>query len=1304
MIKNYVRPQLLIRQLLDRTPTAVARQLNAFVVGPQYDLFRYTNEDERANMVGVLFEQNSDPSASERQLVPYEGLLATHTVDTTFDRLFGENLEGRLWLQESPTTITDVELYNIKVKSLAEPNKIHLTYRTAVAGTAVFQGGVILSIPVAAGGTGYTIAPLVTITDGGGTGAEATATISGGSVTALTVTSPGSGYTSAPTVTIAVPDKTVNVGSKLSSETWPLLTELHGRPARSGDVLYSTFGSSTFRRSLREVERETVDSHFGSNAGKDNSILGAASTNPAASTPAAVSNFTAPTNWSDNLTLGALLTVTMNSGGTNYTAGDVLTVIQAGGLGNGAEITVDTVNGSGVVTAHTVSKGGVDYGASGLTFSGGTGSGFSETSHTVDTASVAADWSGLIEGAKFGGFYGDRYTITVTNSGNATNARVRIRTASGAFSADDVSVTKPGLRTFVVDHSALGGLKLSLRAPNSTTDLRAGDVFIFNVKGVYLPLMISNVVGAVKVTNGGSGYTSAPTVAFAGGSGTAAAATARINGLLTIAVTAGGTGYNQATTTVDTLSSGTPEEIATAVPIIVGGVITQVVITNPGYGYDLASFAVTFTDTDGVPGSGATATANRNSGKVTRVDVTAGGRDYITAPSVSFSGGAGTGAAATAVLDTTGTTRDLTITGTYDGPSDTTYTIAVVTGSVGGTDGFADAVVRVTDSTGIDQVQEYTIVQGTEYDLGTFGLKFNFPASLSTPTQGGLLKGDAYFIHAVSEKATGSPAILVLSGQAADTTTWIEADLDTNLLNIDLRTVFTGEVLLKGDPNDAPERQWEAGNASVGGILVRHDLKINVPDRDSGFQWVPVQNSTKARLFASWRGLVPAAVGETIKLYDTDAKIEAAFGKIDKDNLIAYAASKALGGSQGRQIYAARLRTNDLTGFSDVLRKAERVDGIYAIAPLTFDLDIINAVKVHVNKMSSESAKLWRRAYIPTKNPGAYLKIDKNSDGTQLNATVLSTPSGNLRVVSENADFLTNDIVAGDLFRINFGVNEWDEPIFDEFEIESVLEEDELLLKTGPTVAITSAIKAEIWKPDTALSQVQFVANRSDSYEDRRIVSLWSDSPYDINANSIIEPVELFFICSEVAGLRSAVFPQQGLTNTEILSAEQAPNMFTKYTEDELDVAAAGGTFIITQEVEDGPLFIRHQLTTQTNFNALHQEDSVGTNFDEISYAFKDILQPYIGRRNATPESLEEIETKCRDILNSRKAAPDGLTTVGAAIVAWADLVVEIDPVFKDRINVSVRLELPLPINNIIVTLNATTVSNETLAASTTTA
>lgn len=53
---------------------------------------------------------------------------------------------------------------------------------------------------VTAGGTGYTTAPTVAITGGGGTGATATATVAGGVVTGVTITNKGTGYTSAPTV------------------------------------------------------------------------------------------------------------------------------------------------------------------------------------------------------------------------------------------------------------------------------------------------------------------------------------------------------------------------------------------------------------------------------------------------------------------------------------------------------------------------------------------------------------------------------------------------------------------------------------------------------------------------------------------------------------------------------------------------------------------------------------------------------------------------------------------------------------------------------------------------------------------------------------------------------------------------------------------------------------------------------------------------------------------------------------------------------------------------------------------------
>lgn len=78
------------------------------------------------------------------------------------------------------------------------------TTRTAT-GTAVVTSGFVTSITLTDGGEGYTSAPSVTITGGGGGGATATATVSGGAVTGFSITSPGSGYGSVPTVNVAAP-------------------------------------------------------------------------------------------------------------------------------------------------------------------------------------------------------------------------------------------------------------------------------------------------------------------------------------------------------------------------------------------------------------------------------------------------------------------------------------------------------------------------------------------------------------------------------------------------------------------------------------------------------------------------------------------------------------------------------------------------------------------------------------------------------------------------------------------------------------------------------------------------------------------------------------------------------------------------------------------------------------------------------------------------------------------------------------------------------------------------------------------
>jgi len=150
---------------------------------------------------------------------------------------------------------------------------------------------------------------------------------------------------------------------------------------------------------------------------------------------------------------------------------------------------------------------------------------------------------------------------------------------------------------------------------------------------------------SVTVSSAGTGYTTVPTVAFTGGGGSGAAATATIagGGLLSVQVTTGGTGYTSAPSVSFSGGGGSG---AAAFAKTVGSVVTEVVLTSAGTGYAVAP-SVSFT---GGSGSGAAATAVIAPAIITGVTVTSGGTGYTSAPTVSFTGGSGSGATATAAV------------------------------------------------------------------------------------------------------------------------------------------------------------------------------------------------------------------------------------------------------------------------------------------------------------------------------------------------------------------------------------------------------------------------------------------------------------------------------------------------------------------------------------------------------------------------------------------------------------------------------------------------------------------------------
>jgi len=104
-----------------------------------------------------------------------------------------------------------------------------------------------------------------------------------------------------------------------------------------------------------------------------------------------------------------------------------------------------------------------------------------------------------------------------------------------------------------------------------------------------------NVVTSVSVSNAGTGYTNAAnlTVTFSGGGGgTGANAVAQLfsfkTGTLSLVVANEGSGYTNAANTIVTIFGGGGAG-ATAVPIVVGNVVTQVIMTNQGSGYTNAA-------------------------------------------------------------------------------------------------------------------------------------------------------------------------------------------------------------------------------------------------------------------------------------------------------------------------------------------------------------------------------------------------------------------------------------------------------------------------------------------------------------------------------------------------------------------------------------------------------------------------------------------------------------------------------------------------------------------------------------------
>lgn len=120
--------------------------------------------------------------------------------------------------------------------------------RRRAFGKTLTNAEMVKSVAVTAGGANYTVAPTVTISGGGGTGAKATATVASGKVTAVYITDMGTGYTAAPTITFTGGYAT---GATVASGALAAATLTNTQTANHDLSLTTTATKEDFRTAVR---------------------------------------------------------------------------------------------------------------------------------------------------------------------------------------------------------------------------------------------------------------------------------------------------------------------------------------------------------------------------------------------------------------------------------------------------------------------------------------------------------------------------------------------------------------------------------------------------------------------------------------------------------------------------------------------------------------------------------------------------------------------------------------------------------------------------------------------------------------------------------------------------------------------------------------------------------------------------------------------------------------------------------------------------------------------------------------------
>lgn len=446
-----------------------------------------------------------------------------------------------------------------------------------------------------------------------------------------------------------------------------------------------------------------------------------------------------------------------------------------------------------------------------------------------------------------------------------------------------------------------------------------------------------------------------------------------------------------------------------------------------------------------------------------------------------------------------------------------------------------------------------------------------------------------------------------------------------------------------------------------------------------------IPSAVTSTLYAGYTALrldvTPAAANPSLMSFQDTTEVETLIGPISPANPLAFGIAKAFDNAPTVQItgmgvddVSADAPYGTAEAYSRAFTELERYE-VYAIAPMTFDREVHKLLALHCSTMSLPGGKKERAGICCTTLPtekesllclsgtmtateGAAGKwtltiegksfVDaldgkKDANGNTISAFPGATFSAaNGIYIDRSGDaykYLVTEISSTTeiVIEVDYAFDAGGGPGSNGND-DGYYKEDASALAEFPAAGENcSLLVRQASIDDTTTTgknqQVEAIAAFASGFAMSRFTEI-QPAYFGTLVNGTETLVEGFYFCAAWAGASSQQNPAQGFTNFPMVGFTRPIGSNDKFTETQMATAAAGGVNWIIQDVSGGPVFSRHQLTTNTS-SLKTREWSVVKAVDYAAKLLRESVKGYIGRYNITKALLEEISITCTSVCSS---------------------------------------------------------------------